>query len=203
LPSLYLIRHGRTAWNADRRIQGHLDVPLDDEGRRQAEALAAALADVPLKALYASPLQRAVETAAAIAALHDGLPLQLDQRLMERHWGAYEGLRREDAAQAHVAAERELRGDPVHASAPGGESFLELHTRVGAALRDIAAKESGRVAIVCHGGTIVAGLMGLLGIEGWPRVRFVIENASVTLLDVARDGGVVTHYVNRRDHLAQ
>ena len=56
--------------------------------------------------------------------------------------------------------------------------------------------------MVCHGGTIVAGLMALMGLDNWPKVRFVIENASMSLLDVRPDGRVVTHYVNRCDHLA-
>ena len=201
MPSLYLIRHGRTAWNAQWRIQGSEDVPLDDEGRRQAAALARALAHTPLAAVYASPLQRAQETGAAIAAAH-ALPLHLDARLQERHWGAYQGLRREEAARLHAEAEADLRRDPAAARPPGGESYLELQERAEAALRDIAQGAEGQVAVVCHGGTIVAGLMALLGLRTWPQVRFLIENASITLLDLAADGRVVTHYVNRCDHLA-
>ncbi len=201
MPSLYLIRHGRTEWNRLWRIQGDMDVPLDGEGRRQAGALAKALEAVPLKAVYASPLQRAVETASALAVAH-GVPLQLDPRLKERNWGAYQGMRREEAALAYAEAEADLRADPRTARPPGGESFADLSQRAEAALREIAAREEGSVAIVCHGGTIVAGLMALLGLESWPRIRFVVDNASISLLDVTPDGRVVTHYVNRCDHLA-
>ncbi len=201
MPSLYLIRHGRTEWNRLWRIQGDLDVPLDEEGRRQAGALAKALEAVPLRTVYASPMQRAVETASAIAAGH-GLPLQLDPRLKERNWGQYQGMRREEAALAYAGAEADLRADPRSARPPGGESFIELTARAESALREIAAKEEGAVAVVCHGGTIVAGLMALLGLDSWPRTRFVIDNASISLLDVAPDGRVVTHYINRCDHLA-
>ncbi len=201
MPSLYLIRHGRTEWNALWRIQGEIDVPLDDEGRRQAQALALAFKDVSLAAVYASPLQRAAETAAAVAGVH-GLDLSFDDRLKERNWGAFQGMRREEAARVYPEAEAALRRDPLHARPPQGESFTELRERAEAALRAIAGKEQGAVAVVCHGGTIVAGLMALLGLDRWPRVRFVIENASISLLDVTPDGSVVTHYVNRRDHLA-
>ncbi len=201
MPSLYLIRHGRTEWNRLWRIQGDMDVPLDGEGRRQAGALAKALEAVPLKAVYASPLQRAVETASALAVAH-GVPLQLDPRLKERNWGAYQGMRREEAALAYAEAEADLRADPRTARPPGGESFADLSQRAEAALREIAAREEGSVAIVCHGGTIVAGLLALLGLESWPRIRFVVDNASISLLDVTPDGRVVTHYVNRCDHLA-
>ncbi len=201
MPSLYLIRHGRTEWNRLWRIQGDLDVPLDEEGRRQAGALAKALEAVPLRMVYASPMQRAVETASAIAAGH-GLPLQLDPRLKERNWGQYQGMRREEAALAYAEAEADLRADPRSARPPGGESFIELTERSEAALREIVAKEEGAIAVVCHGGTIVAGLMALLGLDSWPRTRFVIDNASISLLDVTPDGRVVTHYINRCDHLA-
>lgn len=201
MPSLYLIRHGRTAWNEERRIQGQRDLPLDETGKLQAKALAAAFKAVPLGAVFASPLQRAVETAAAVAAVHD-LPLQFDDRLQERNWGAFQGKRREEAALLFPQAEAALRRDPVHARPPDGESFAELRERTEAALRALAAGEQRSVAVVCHGGTITAGLMALLGLDSWPRVRFVIENASISLLDVTPDGRVVTHYVNRRDHLA-
>ena len=201
MPSLYLIRHGRTAWNSAWRIQGHEDVPLDEEGRMQARALGEALKGVPLGAVYASPLARAQETASLIAAPH-GLPLRLDDRLMERNWGQYQGMRREEAALAYAQADDLLRRDPANARPPGGESYRELYARAEAALREITAGEEGHVAVVCHGGTIVAGLMALMGLDSWPRVRFVIENASISLLDVRPDGGVVTHYVNRCDHLA-
>lgn len=201
MPSLYLIRHGRTAWNALWRIQGGTDVPLDDEGRQQAKALARAFKDVPLAAVYASPLQRAAETAAAVAAVH-GLTLRFDDRLKERNWGAFQGMRREEAARLYTAAEAGLRSDPRQAHPPDGESYEELSQRAEAVLREIAVHEEGAVAVVCHGGTIVAGIMALLGLDSWPRVRFVIENASISLLDVREDGSVVTHYVNRRDHLA-
>ena len=201
MPSLYLIRHGRTAWNRDWRIQGGLDVSLDDEGRRQAAALGTALAGVQFSAIFASPLQRAAETAAAVAANH-ALELRFDDRLRERNWGTYQGMRREDAALLYPEAEAALRQDPVHARPPEGESFADLRERAEAALREIARSHAGAVAVVCHGGTIVAGIMALLGLDSWPTVRFVIENASISLLDVAPDGRVVTHYVNRRDHLA-
>lgn len=201
MPSLYLIRHGRTAWNRDWRIQGSLDVPLDDEGRRQAQALARAFAEVPLAAVFASPMRRATDTAEAVAQLH-GLQVRFDARLRERDWGAYQGMRREDAAIKYPDAEAALREDPVHARPPGGESFWDLRTRAEAVLREIASSQQGSVAVVCHGGTIVAALTALLGLDNWPQVRFVIENASISLLDVGSDGGVVTHYVNRRDHLA-
>src|SRR5690349_6665287 len=91
MTEILLIRHGETAWNAARRLQGHLDIPLNDHGQRQAEAVARALQDTPIDAIYSSDLQRARATAQPLADAHD-LALQLDAALRERCFGAFEGL---------------------------------------------------------------------------------------------------------------
>ncbi len=192
---IYLIRHGQTAWNAERRLQGNLDVPLDELGLQQAEGLAQALSHLPLRRLYASPLLRAMQTAAPIAAA-TGLAIEADPRLKERNWGAYQGMTREEAARLNPGAERELRSSPRTARPPGGESFEDLCARVGTALREIGAQSGDAVAVVCHGGTISAGLQVLLGIQGYPKTRFLIDNASVSLVELRPNGEVLAHFVN-------
>ena len=92
---IVLIRHGETAWNAERRLQGHLDIDLNEEGQRQARALAAALANEHFDVLVSSDLARASQTAKALGDL-TGLPLYIDGRLRERCYGAVEGLRHAD-----------------------------------------------------------------------------------------------------------
>jgi probable phosphoglycerate mutase len=92
-----LWRHGRTAWNLQRRFQGQSDPPLDEVGRAQAREAAAMLASVEPDAIYSSDLVRATETAAALTAL-TGLPVRLDRRLRERSLGRWEGLTRDEVA---------------------------------------------------------------------------------------------------------
>src|SRR3990172_1726506 len=87
---LYLIRHGRSTWNAEGRVQGQADAPLDDTGREQAQKLAQKLRDIGFEAFYSSPLSRASETAKIVAEPHD-LPITLDERLMERSFGDWTG----------------------------------------------------------------------------------------------------------------
>jgi len=87
---LFVLRHGQTAWNAEQRIQGHLDMPLNDTGHWQARCLAQALKGESLSAIYSSDLQRARDTAAPLAALQQ-LPVQLVSDLRERHFGQFEG----------------------------------------------------------------------------------------------------------------
>ena len=96
---VFLLRHGQTAWNAEMRIQGQLDIPLDDTGLWQAQRLALALSGEHLDAVYSSDLQRARQTAAPLAAAA-GLPVQLDPGLRERGFGSWEG---------HTYAEMEQR----------------------------------------------------------------------------------------------
>ncbi len=198
MAELYLIRHGQTAWNKEERIQGTEDVPLDETGVAQAGGLVGRLRGVRLRAVYASPLRRAMQTAQPLAAAA-GLTVQADPRLMERNWGVYQGTTRIEAARRHPQVEEELRRTPRAARPPGGESYDDLRLRVDAALREIAASGPGPVAVVCHGGTIAAGLQALLGMTGWPRIRFVIYNASVSLVEFTPRGEVIAHYVNRCD----
>lgn len=94
--TLCLIRHGETSWNVERRLQGHLDVPLNEAGRRQACLSAAALAGQSFSALYCSDLGRAHETARWIAEALGLDPVPLES-LRERHYGAFQGLTYDEA----------------------------------------------------------------------------------------------------------
>ena len=93
-----LVRHGETAWNAERRLQGHIDIPLNPRGLSQAEATARSLARAGERfaALYSSDLQRARQTAEAVARAH-GLAATHDARLRERHYGVLQGLTFDEA----------------------------------------------------------------------------------------------------------
>jgi broad specificity phosphatase PhoE len=150
LPTRVLVvRHGRTVWNAEGRWQGHADIPLDDEGQRQAAAAAEVLGS--FDAIWASDLQRASLTAQIIAELHGTGPVQVDARLRETHVGPWEGLRRDEveAGWPGFLAERR-RPD-------GFEDYGAAARRVLASLVDIAAAHRGaEVLVVSHGGVIRA-----------------------------------------------
>jgi broad specificity phosphatase PhoE len=173
---LILWRHGRTAWNAGRRIQGHADSPLDDLGREQAEQAAATLAERSPAAIVASDLSRVTGTAAALARL-TGLPVTTDPRLRERDFGAWQGSTLDQVAAAHpVEYARWRAGEPV--AGCGVEEVEELAKRVALALQDAAALvPDGTVVVVTHGGAVKHGLAQLLG---WPpsvqRTLTVLDN---------------------------
>ena len=171
------VRHGRTAWNADSRFQGHTDVPLDDEGRAQATALAALLRDQRIDAAVSSDLARAAETARIVLGARD-LPLRLDPDWREMQFGDWEGL---TWAQIRAANPNLDAGaaTSVKAYTPrGGESFAELSERVERAVERVATEvpDDGVALVATHAGPLHALLGVLLGDE--LKVRFV--TASVT-----------------------
>ena len=155
MTELILIRHGVTAWNRERRFQGQIDIPLDDEGHWQAGRLAAALAGEPLGAIYASDLSRAWHTARPLAETL-GLGPTPEPRLRERFYGAFEG-RTFDELQRDAAEDfaRWRARDPDFALPGGGESLRALYARVEALLLALVRRHPGeRIAAVTHGGVL-------------------------------------------------
>ena len=151
---LFVLRHGQTAWNAEQRIQGHLDLPLNDTGRWQAGRLAQALQHEALAAVYSSDLQRALDTAAPLARLQ-GLTVRIEPGLRERAFGSFEGLSfTEIEARWPDAALRWRRRDPDFAPG-GGETLRRFFERCVALATRLAARHGGRrIALVAHGGVL-------------------------------------------------
>ena len=148
------IRHGETLWNVDSRIQGHLDIGLNDTGRRQAERLGMALKDEPIAAIYASDLSRAYDTALAVSR-HTGVPVQAEPGLRERSFGEFEGRTfAEIETELPEQAQRWRQRDPTFTPA-GGESLLMLEARVLSVAARLAAQHPGeQIALFAHGGVM-------------------------------------------------
>ena len=148
------IRHGETAWNVDGRIQGQLDVPLNEMGRWQVHRLALAVADEEIAAVYSSDLLRAMETAEAVAR-GCGQAIVTDPGLRERGFGEFEGLSFAVINQRWPEmAERWRRRDPSF-GAPGGETLNDFFARSVATASRLAALHPGQtIALVSHGGVM-------------------------------------------------
>jgi len=159
---LIVWRHGNTDWNAANRVQGQTDVALNDLGREQAALAAPLLAALRPDAIVASDLQRAMDTAAALAAL-TGLPVRTDPRLRERYYGLWQGLTMTEVAERFPAEHARWRaGQPD----PGCqvESLDDMGKRVGGALQDAAdAVPGGTIVVATHGGGARQGCGHLLG----------------------------------------
>jgi probable phosphoglycerate mutase len=150
------IRHGETAWNVDTRLQGHLDIPLNAVGMRQAEHLARALAGRDaIDAIYASDLSRARTTAQAIAHTL-GQSVMTHAGLRERHFGAFQGRTfAEIEAELPDHAWHWRKRTPDWTPPDGGESLIVLRDRIMATVDELAAKHPGQhVVMVAHGGVL-------------------------------------------------
>ena len=168
---LYIIRHGRTDWNDLHKLQGRTDVPLNEEGRRMAEAAREEYRNVHFDVCFCSPLIRARETAEILLRDRD-VPVLTDDRLMEMSFGSFEGL--ENSFGIPDCPVNALFYTPEQYSPPpgGGESLDDLFARTGAFLREVIdpLMEQGKnVLIVGHG---AMNLSIISRIRGLPRKDF-------------------------------
>jgi probable phosphoglycerate mutase len=203
---ILLIRHGETDWNTEKRLQGHLDIGLNAEGLRQAQALGLALLNEPLDAIYASDLQRAKHTAKAIATPR-GMVVQTDVGLRERCYGAFEGLRHVDISERYPQEFAAWRAREMDARYPDGqnvaETLREFSTRVLHAIIGIASRANHKkIAIVTHGGVLECVYRDATGIGYAPPRDFDILNASINRIVwngdclQVKQWSDVTHLVN-------
>ncbi len=161
-----LIRHGESLSNQEGRVQGQADIDLSDAGRRQAEAVAAWCREQPWVAdgceLWSSPLRRARETAAAIAAA-TGLSVQVADDLRELHAGVFQGHLWDDLAEQFPEAVAQWKSGDIDFQIPGGESRRQLAERGQQVLRALASRSAARMIVVAHGGILTAALGLLVG----------------------------------------
>lgn len=197
---LYLVRHGETMWNREGRYQGHRDVPLSEAGREQARRLAERLRGVRFDRAYSSDLVRCMETARILLAARD-LEATPDPRLREMSYGRWEGLTLEEVSRRHPEEAAAYRRDGVGTRIAEGESLQDVAARVKQ-FSDELLKDSGlRVLVVTHGGALKALLFVLLGVDLRHRGRFVIDNASLTVVRAGGSGRPRALRVNDVAHL--
>lgn len=202
-----VVRHGETGWNAERRLQGHEDIPLNPTGEAQASATAGLLRDQAFDAAYTSDLRRAADTAAAIRAGRTPATARADLR--ERHYGAFQGLTYAEAEARHPAAYAHFESRTPDEPIPGGgESLMEFHARIHAAFNAMADAHGGQtVLVVAHGGVldILNRMARRLPLDA-PR-DFQIPNAALNWLQRSTDGWSIeawaqqAHLSGARDEL--
>ncbi len=176
------IRHGETAWNVDTRIQGHLNIALNETGRWQAARAAQALAGEPLAAIYSSDLERAHETARSIADVA-GLEVVKSEGLRERGFGIFQGKTfAEVEAQWPDQALRWRRRDPEFAP-EGGESLLQFRERVTQTAHELATRHAGeQIVMVGHGGVMDVLYRAATGQELQAPRTWELGNAAINRL---------------------
>lgn len=198
---LILVRHGETAFNRDRRVQGLSDICLTEAGERQARAVAHRLQLEPVDAFYCSPLERALATARVIAAAHN-LPIIVEEGLQEMDIGEMEGLTGEEMWAQHPELLRCWAEDPASVRMPGGETLDELQERAWTAVEKILGNHQGQTVVaVSHNfaiQTIVCRALGL-SLANFHRLR--LDLCGLSIIEFGRRGPALVTY-NDTCHLA-
>lgn len=182
------IRHGETAWNVDTRMQGQLDIPLNDTGRWQATRLASAVAGEGIAVIYASDLLRAYDTARAVAEA-TGHAIVTDIGLRERHFGEFQGFTWKEIEERWPQESERWRKRDIDFAPSGGESLREFYARSIATATRLAAAHPGQtIALVAHGGVMdclyrAASRIDLQASRSWQ-----LGNASINRLLYTPEG---------------
>jgi probable phosphoglycerate mutase len=198
---LCLVRHGETAWNAQRRIQGHIDVALNAKGIEQARRAAEGLKDETFAAIYSSDLKRARDTAHTLAqALR--LPVRLRPELRERHYGMFEALTYDEARRRHPEAYGRFEARDPDFDFSGGESLKAFAQRVTDCLEALVRQHGGRrILAVTHGGVLDIVFRHATGRALTAPRDFDIPNAACNWLEYAAGVWSVLRWADRR-HLS-
>jgi probable phosphoglycerate mutase len=199
---LCVIRHGETAWNSERRIQGQLDEPLSALGHAQARATADSLAQEAFAAIYASDLSRARQTAEAVAHLLK-LPVRLEPDLRERHYGVFQKRTYDEMRKDYPREYARFEAREIDFVLPGGESLRRFSERVLRCFGEIVERHAGgQVLVFTHGGVLDILHRRASGKPLSAPRDFEIPNAALNWLEVA-DGKWSTLIWADRGHLAE
>ena len=202
MTTILLVRHGQTAWNREERFRGQVDLPLDDRGLQQAELVGRRIAGQwEPAAIYASSLQRTLQTAAGVARVCD-LRTTIHDGLLDIDYGAFAGLTPEEAADQHPDLARAWQRAPHMVLFPGGESVGDVRDRAEAALREIAANHPDQtVVLVSHVVVCRLLLCAVLGIDSSHFWEFEPATASISVFEVSNGRKVLLSF-NDTCHLA-
>jgi probable phosphoglycerate mutase len=185
---LCLVRHGETAWNAEGRVQGQLDVPLSDLGHAQARATAAALAGERFAALYSSDLKRAQETAAP-AAQRLALPVRVDPALRERHYGVFESLTYAEVRERYRDEYARFKRKDPEFDFTTGESLRSFAERALACVGALARRHAGQsILVITHGGVLEMVYRHATGRGLSTKRDFELPNAALNRVEASPEG---------------
>ncbi len=185
METVFLMRHGETAWNQEKRVMGRLETPLSRSGIAQAKRIARLLPDLEIRAIYTSPLKRAVQTA-RILAKECHRSVKINPNLTEVAFGRWQGFRFDDLLK-DKAYHRFLRS-PLKAAVPGGETIVDVQKRgLKAIRRAIRDYPKGRILFVSHGDVIRAILCHYLKLPLQEFRRLRIDNGTLSAFEVDGD----------------
>ncbi len=197
---LYLVRHGQTDWNAQGRIQGQLDIPLNEEGKSQAKIAAEKLKNHKISSIISTDLQRGLETAQIINRYHN-LEIKTDPRLREKYYAMWEGITWNEVHAQNPQLTQEILDSPLKWHAPeDGETMEEMFTRIKSFLVDLKNHNSHtsgndhNLLIVSHNSPIriMIAIAKKIAPEDYRKVGH-IKNSELHIIEIRDDDFVFSH----------
>ena len=205
--TLYLVRHGTTAWNQALRYQGQTDNPLDEIGERQGACLEEYFKDIHVDLGVTSPLQRAVKTLEYSLATQDHeVPVLVEPGIMEIDFGLIDGWTKEEIQAEYPEFYRMyvLNEDRGHARAPGGETMIEVYERVSKAIMSIVRVHRGETIVIASHGTAIQTFLNYAeGIPADKMGRYLLYNVSVCCVTVDEEDRTTLIFVDDKHHVPE
>jgi probable phosphomutase (TIGR03848 family) len=184
---LILVRHAQNDWVRTGKLAGRtVGVHLNDEGKRQAQALGERLADKKIAAIYSSPLERAIETAEAVVQHHSEIKIQIEEGLVEADFGEWTGQAIQKLSRKRLWDA--VQHNPSAAQFPLGETIRAMQMRAVDSLERIAAAYSGSVVVVSHADVLKAVVAHYAGMHLDLFQRIEIAPASISVIELGRFG---------------
>jgi len=195
---LCIVRHGETDWNAERRIQGHIDIELNAAGRGQAEATARGIVNHRFAALYSSDLLRTMQTARTLARVV-GRAVSPDAGLRERHYGRMQGKTYEEILASGVTEAEQFRQRVLDHDFGGGETLPAFAARIYTTVDRLASAHAGQsLLLVTHGGVLDVIYRRALGRDLTSPRDFAVPNAALNWVEASPEGWRLLTWADRQ-----
>lgn len=198
---LYLIRHGETDWNKQKKFQGWTDIDLNENGKMQAELLGERFKDIKVDEIYSSPLQRSVNTAKPIAQIKN-LSIIENENFKEINFGEWEGLTVSEIYEKAGEDFVTFMKKPEEGTFPGDGSFANVTKRIAEGLEEVLdGKEDKNIVIVSHGGIVRLTISYLMNFPGDWYNKTWIDNTSVSVIELSKNRGNLLRVLNDFSHI--
>jgi broad specificity phosphatase PhoE len=199
MTELILVRHGQTAWNAERIFRGRADVPLDSAGVQQAELLGRYLTNWTLEAIYSSPLRRALDTATIIGR-SQRMGIQIAEGLIDFDYGKWQSLPEQEVNRLYPDLLNEWHNNPHNVRTPGGESLQDVTRRAATLVDDVLSEHQGSLVLVSHRVVLKVLICYLLGLDNSHFWNISQDVCGITIFNYT-DGRFVLTRHNDTSHL--
>jgi broad specificity phosphatase PhoE len=200
MTSIYLVRHGQTAWNKEEIFRGRTNVPLDETGLKQAQLVAEYFRDMDIHQVYSSPLARAWQTAEKIVQFHS-LKVRPLEGINDMSFGNWEGHPHQEIKENDSERYRQWREEPHRVRLPGGESLEEVRVRAMGAVEEVIQKHRGKILVLVSHRVINKVLIcGILGIDNSHFWQIGQDTTAINLIQY-KNGKYILSFLNETCHL--